>query len=425
MAYLRPIILALLLAVAGPAAAIPSSAPSIQSSATMAAGDSQVYEPANTSAMMTLGEDADETRAFVQPGLDVGTTLAVEKDAVTRRIDRGTFEAQFAKLESEGDKRDLIFKYATHLQSRTETLEKRETNARRGVRNGSISAAEYVRTIARINEEASGLREEVNLIKSYTDEVEFPLNDYLGSLEKRLISLEGPVREELAGTIRGDVTTNRYYLSVADNGVVLAYLNHGTYYREIYRTDHRSIKDNSPFSSSEMRERTESFYPWARNDDNKKGMEWYPKDSAGYYTYDFQHPHGLISGLVDKSTGLVFQESQQKHLTADAAARNGFDLTMPKGPGVTANESRLLLTVNRSYPGGPMYVALQDNETGDLVEGTVAVDGETVGQTTFDGGLWTLSPAGSFNVTASSGMDVVTVETRATRPIATRNTTQD
>ena len=121
----------------------------------------------------------------------------------------------------------------------------------------------------------------------------------------------------------------------------------------------------------------------------------------------------------------TFIETQRKYLTQSAVSQNRAERTRPKGPGVTANESGLLLTVNRSYPGGPMYVALQDNETGDLIKGQIAINGETVGQTTFGGGLWTLSPAGSFNVTASSGMDVVTVETRATRPIATRNTTQD
>ena len=423
MDHLRPIILALLLAVAGPAAAIPSSSPSVQSSVTMATADNQVYEPANTSAMLTLGEDADETRAFVRPSLDVGTSLAIGRDGMARHIDRRTFEVQFAQLESKGDKRDIIFKYATQLQSRTETLEAREMNARRGVQNGSVSAVEYVQTIARINEESKRLQKELGLIKSYTDRVQFPLNDYLGSLEKRLISLEGPVRNEAVGMITGDSTSANMYVEVAEHGIILSTIDNGVYTREVYRTDLRKVSTDGRLTSDRAELVMNQTYPWAFEQRNLD--RWRGGDIKGYHTYELGYPHGRIFAYIDTNSKSVFKAAQWKYLTLAGAQQNEGTATMPVGPGDTANESGLILTVNRSYAGGPMYVALQDNETGEFVEGTVAIDNETVGKTTTDGGLWTLSPAGSFNVTASSGLDVVTVETRATRPITSRNTTQD
>lgn len=423
MVHPRPVILALLIAVAAPVAAVPSSAPMAQSSATTQVTDVQVYAPENTSAVLTLGEDAEETRAFVRPSLDVGTSIAIETDDVTRRLNQKSFETQFSRLESEGDKRDLIFKYATQLQTRTETLENQEQNVRRGVRNGSISAAEYVRTMARINQESNRLQGELGLIKSYTDRVQFPLNDYLGSLEKRLVSLEGPVQNETVWMLTGDSPSATVYIGTAGNGVVLSMIDEGVYTREVFRDDLREVNTDGRLSSDQAESIINQTYPWAY--DQKNADEWWGGGNInGYHTYDLGYPHGRISAHIDTNTKAVFKASQRKYLTPASAQRNGGTATMPKGPGVTANESGLLLTVNRSYPGGPMYVTLQDNETGDYVEGTVAINGETVGETSMDGGLWTLSPAGTFNVSASSGLDVVTVETRPTRPLQRHNATQ-
>lgn len=421
MVHLRPVILALLLALAAPVAAVPSSAPSAQDS--VATSDIRVYAPENTSAILTLGEDADETRAFVRPSLDLGTTLAIQKDAMNRRLSSDSFETQLSGFESESAKRDLIFKYATQTQSRTEALEQREQNARQGFRDGSLSALEYVRTLARINEEAERLRIELDLIEMYTKQIQFPLNEYLGILDKRLLSLQGPIRDDTVEVMNGKTSPNRIYVETAENGVVQATIRDGVYVRSIYRSDLRNLKTGGNLNSTKQEDFLSNSYPWAMGANNK-GWGLNEIWDSSHYSYFVDHKHGEISGVLDMGTEQMFIETQRKYLTRSAVSRHQAEATTPKGPSVTANESGLLLTVNRSYPGGPMYVALQDNETGEFVEGTVAIDGETVGQTSADGGLWTLSPAGSFHVSASSGLDVVTVGTRATRPIKNYNTSE-
>jgi hypothetical protein len=429
MVTLRPVILALLLALAAPAAAIPSSAPMAQSSATVATVDNQVYAPENTSAVLTLGEDADETRAFATTSLDLGTSLSIQKDEMDRRLVTRSFGEGFSQLDSRESKRDLLLRYWTELESRTTTLEKRERTARQGFRNGSVSADEYVRSLARINAEIDHLSTEIDTIKTYSDEVsQFTLTGFLASLEKRHVSLRGSVRDRTARTLFGDDSSIAVFVSAADNGVILSSINDGTYVREITRQDHRDIENGGQLSQSEGVDIAKSTYPWAAQ--NSRRTSWSGPAGAGYHQYNIEHIHGDVRSFIDVSSHSIFDANQRVYLT-DAAAneatatRNLETSTRPKGPGATANESGLLLTVNRSYAGGPIYVALQDNETGDYVEGTVAVNGETVGETSADGGLWTLSPAGSFNVSASSGLDVVTVETRATRPIKNYNVTED
>lgn len=147
MDHLRPIILALLLAVAGPAAAISSSAPSIQSSVTMATADNQVYEPANTSVVLTLGEDADETRAFVRPSLDVGTSLAVQHKEAESQLALGALASRYEQAETREERRDLLFKFATNIDTQRSEIQTEERLARQGYQNGSISGGEYLRTL--------------------------------------------------------------------------------------------------------------------------------------------------------------------------------------------------------------------------------------------------------------------------------------
>lgn len=424
MVHPRPVILALLIAVAAPATVMAVSTPSPQSSMATAPTTVQVYAPENTSTVLTLGEDADETRAFVRPSLDLGTTLDVQKRSMDHQFSHDSFATQFEQADTRGDKRDLLIKFATEIDTQTLKLEAREKTARQGFRNGSISAAEYVQTLVLINAEAKYLQKKIEVAKEYANDVDdFTLSGYFGPYEKRLVSLQGPIREELASTFRGNAPAKRYYVSVADNGVILSYIENGIYHREILRLDHRELEGNEQFTGSAARDRSKKLYPWTWEEEN--GLEWTPNVMGLFDKFTLFHNHGAVSGNFDRSSGLVFHEFQQKYLTSTAADLNGRDETRPKGPGVTANESGLVLTVNRSYAGGPMYVALQDNETGEYVEGTIAIDGETVGETSTDGGLWTLSPTGSFNVSASSGLDIVAVETRATRPIQNYNVTED
>lgn len=424
MVHLRPIILALLLAVAGSAAAVPSSAPMAQSS-TATTTDTQVYVPANTSSVLTLGEDADETRAFTRSSLDVGTTLDVEKTEMERRLTTQSSETAFSQVDSRAVKRDLLFQQATRIEDRVTALENRAQVARQSFRNGTMTAGEYVRTIVMIEAEARLLQAEVAAVEDRTRMVpQFTLTEYLSQFDKRLVSLRGPLRQDTVSSLSGADSPQRMYVSASADGVILSSIQDGVYEREVYRADHRTLDETAVYNVSQIRDRSKRLYPWAWEDGNYRGEGWNPTEEAGQMRFNLEHAHGVLNGQFDMSNGLVFRESQQKYLTDEAASRNGLESTRPKGPGATANRSGLLLTVNRSYPGGPMYVALEDNETGDYVEGTVAVGGETVGETTRDGGLWTLSPAGSFNVSASSGLDVVAVETRATRPIRNHNVTQ-
>jgi hypothetical protein len=131
-------------------------------------------------------------------------------------------------------------------------------------------------------------------------------------------------------------------------------------------------------------------YPWAA-ENPVGGYETNPYGS-NIYSVLIKHSHGTLVTYFDGGTEKVFKEIQRKQLTGENS--------LPPGPGVVNSSDNATLTVNRTYPGGPLRVQLT-NETGAPLQGQVTVAGEPVGRTNAEGVLWTLGPTEQFAVTAT------------------------
>ncbi|MFC6990129.1 hypothetical protein ACFQJD_18070 [Haloplanus sp. GCM10025708] len=121
-----------------------------------------------------------------------------------------------------------------------------------------------------------------------------------------------------------------------------------------------------------------------------------------YYVH-VSHERGELAAFIDPATRSVFRESQWRPLE-----------TMALRPGATNAKDGLRLTVNATYPGGPVRIRLVDAATGDPADANVTVapaeqDGGLVGRTGGDGDLWTLTPGSEFTVTATRGDSAVRV----------------
>ena len=79
--------------------------------------------------------------------------------------------------------------------------------------------------------------------------------------------------------------------------------------------------------------------------------------------------------------------------------------TFPDADSVSTSEDGFNVTVNRTYPGGPVTVTVLDSATGDPLEGitvTKSAGGtpsETIGTTDENGVVRTLSPADPYRIT--------------------------
>ncbi|MDZ7702342.1 MAG: hypothetical protein U5J98_09935 [Halobacteriales archaeon] len=354
-------------------------------------------------AVLTLGDD---TRAgFDTASMDVATAVAVQREAAEARIDRYALEAELDQLSSTDARKARLFEAATEVEITIAGLRDDDRQLRAAYAAREIEVGTFVRGMARLDARAGELRSTLDVIQREADEVpEFSLRGRVRLLDASLIGFEGPVRERALEALRGESPATRVYVQASADGAVLATIEDGRYVREAYRADHRDIDTVRSISLNQAAQRTSELYPVAYNStvSIRTGINGL---SGGLFRIDIELQEGLVTAYLDGATSDVFFEVQERRL----------DLLGPR-PGVVARANGTQLLVNRSYPGGPLEVAVTANATGEPRSTTVFVDGHPV-ETGADGTAWTLTPSKvSFEVTAVGPEGNVTVSVRPFAP---------
>jgi hypothetical protein len=361
------------------------------------AGSPAHAEPAATDlaslddiAILTIGEDARAD--FVHPGLDIASATALQRESAAARLDRYALQTEFERLSSTEARQALLFEAATAVEIRITSLRNQERALRTDYVNRELDSEAFVRRLARIHARVALLRATLQTIGASSEEIpQFSIRSRLRLLDATLFGFEGPVRDRALATYRGEAPPPRLFVQASDRGAVLAAIEEDRYVREAYRADHRDPDSVSGISLSEAAERTSELYPRAYNASVsiRTGISGL---SGGLFRIDIELREGSIRAFLDGTTGEVFFEIQERQL----------DLIGSRPTAVgTANGTQL--SVARSYPGGPLEIAVTDNETGEPVRAEVLV-GESTFETGSDGVVWTLAPAS------------VTVDVRAVRP---------
>lgn len=354
-------------------------------------------------AILTLGEN---TRAgFAMGSMDVATAMAVQHEATAARLDRYALGARLERAPSTDDRKELLFQAATDVEIRIATLRDTERRLRSAYAQRDLDTGPFVRRLALVHARAGELRTTLDTIQRQADEIpEFSLRSRVRLLDAALFGFEAPVRGRLLATFRGDAPPTRLFVQASDQGIVLATIEEGRYVREAHRADNRDTETISAISLNEAAQRTSELYPVAYNTSTsiRTGINGL---SAGLFRIDIELREGVITAYLDGATGDVFFEVQERRL----------DLLGPR-PAVSKGANGTEIVVNRSYPGGPLEVAVTDNATGEPLATTVYVDGHGV-ETGPDGVVWTLTPASvAFEVTAVGPDGNVTVSVRPFQP---------
>lgn len=393
-----PVMLALLLALSPVAVAVQASAPAASTASpveqTNTSGQT-VNE--NTTAVLTLGSEPQRT-AFDSPSASLGSSLSGDRSEVRTQLDTKTLDQQLEAAESSEKKQQILTQYRYQIENRIISLKAQERQAASEFSNGSISATEYARTLGRIDAEAEEVRRSIRVLNERVGSVpNFGMPGVERTLKGKLVSLEGPIRDRISNSLRGESDPVRIHITTAESGVVLTMITDRHYVRESYREDHRDASVSGSMSRENGETQViEPQYPWVT--DNSPYAEQSAYTSIQTIQYFYQHTHGNLTAYVDTGTEQVFREIQYKSLSSQQS--------LPPGPGVQNTTStafgseNVTLTVNRTYAGGPLRVQLA-NETGAPLDSQITVGGEPVGQTGSDGVLWTLSPADQFRVSAT------------------------
>ena len=404
-------------------------------------GDRQHARPAtpatNTSEYLTVGPDALETASYRRATLDVSGALALDTRRLEGQHRQLVLDERFATIDSTATRRAMLRRSATRIEGRIDGLQRRQATAVGEYNNGTIAGREFVVELARIDTAAGRLgaaadrvTERARAIPGSTIDGQ-PATSWARNRRVELGTLRGPVRGRIAATLRGENTipldastapdlegvgtapderleTLELYVETTDEGVVLATVDEGRYYREAYLPTERNDTAAGKLTDiTAALDRVAERYPWTWN--HSATTDSSGDRRAGIYRFTLFYGHGRLTTHLDRRSGEVFAEQQRKRLSGT-----------PTAEPLHETAGNLRLTVNRTYPTGPLELALT-NRAGEPVDGRITVANRTVGRTGTDGRLWTVAPHESATVVAQTDEGRVGIETGFS-PITNRTT---
>ena len=385
-------------------------------------GPTTADAPAATAANATDGttpvrvlslNDSDAAAADIDVvTIDAGSAAGFGADASAARVETLALRERVERANTSDERQIRILDGLNEVDKQAITLRSRQEAAIADYAAGEITADELLVELARIRASAAVLEDRVELLTELAAETEgFSLDDSrVFPLLYDLRTFDGPVRERTVRALEGDRdASTRVYVAATDDGVVVSTVADDQYVREAFRAD---LHDRSGAGINEgtAQNVTQRSYPEIY--DAAAGTVS-GQGSGGTFLFDLAYPNGTLTAFVGGGTERVFMEHQRVDLAG-----------VPAGSTVSRTLD-LTLRVNRTFPGGPLRVAVVDPTTGEPVDAVVKLGREggestEIGTTGDDGVLWTVSPRGEFVVTVVEvgSTDVSTVGVTPTEPVA-------
>ncbi|MFB6109445.1 MAG: hypothetical protein ABEJ60_01030 [Halodesulfurarchaeum sp.] len=336
----------------------------------------------NTTRMVHL--DRVETRGFGTVSLSVTDAIRTQTGTTEIRLDRYAVEKRLAMVAPEN--RTRVLRAALNRSAaRIRNLAEREREARKRLRTGSIGIDRYLAVLGSVNREIRAVEGYLEHLEQITDAE--AIEDRVNALQTNTARYIGPVSNDLGNALVRGATSDRVWLAVAEEGFVVAAIREGEYVREITLTTARD-RIVGGINLDAAQARISELYPWAWAHKGDVSINTVGED---VFRFQLSHDHGELTALLDTSAGNVYREIQQKTLAR-----------LPVAPGPAATSENLTLSISALDPGTPLRVQVT-NATGARVTASVWIDGTSVGRTGPSSGVWALTPAGNFTVTARAG----------------------
>ena len=379
--------------------------------------------PANaTTASLTIPSPERETTSYPQATIDVSGAIALDERGLRARFREHRLDGRFGATTNTTARQAELRTTATHIESRIVRLRERQSTVITAYNNGSLSDQEFLRSLARIDKAADGLATATDRVAARASSIpESSINGqpaarWARNKQIELSPLQGPVRNRIAQTLRGNSTEPinipsnldriaptpnerleplSVYIETSQHGIVLAMVDGGQYYREALLLGQRNATGSALNTTNAVRTQVGALYPWATNNSAYAGLSTDRKTRLAQYT--LSHDHGQLTTLLNQSSGRVIAEQQRKSLSR-----------MPTATSLMAAEKSFQLWVNRTYPTGPLDISLMTPE-GQPIKGTIAINDRPIEQTGEDGQLWTITPAETLTIVAQANGETVRI----------------
>jgi hypothetical protein len=407
----------------------------------LAATDSGVADTGNatgaTTAQPITTFDNQTTRVLILPPeqiqrngtadsvSDASTALGFRDQRLDARLETITLNRSIETAESQLDREEIIRTELSRAETRTSALRQQERTLFRSHNNESITSRELLIGLARIDTRAQQLIHRIDGLEVAADDIDqFSIGSDASAAKEDLRAIQGPIRDRVGQTLRAEDDATTIYVETTDAGVVMSMIDGETYYRTAYLPGVRNPDaQDGGLVVDDIRPRMQELYP--READIGRIEATHPGTGdtlRGTIVRQNQSDESAdetvfrVTAYFDRGSKQIYKEEVTRTLR-----------TIRQPQQVTSTREGLQLRVNRTYPGGPMLVALRDTQTDEVVDGDITINGFNVGRTGDDGRLWVLSRRGTFTVTATydpDGPRQPTTFIRVTPLVETRNETE-
>ncbi|SEF88325.1 DUF7096 domain-containing protein [Halobellus limi] len=339
--------------------------------------------------------------------VELGSGLAFSRATTDARLETEAVVERIESADSPEKRQQYLLQEISAIEQRIITLRTRQRQVVGAYGRGELPPRRLLYELALIDAEARELQQRRDRIETLTQSTPgFSISAArFGNVELELNTLTGPVRGHAAAVLNGDADSARFFVQSGENSVVLGVIRDGTYVRESYRGALRGGEDGA-FSLADAVNATEAAYPTITELRLRDDVVGNPDSDSTRVTVE--HERGRLVAFVDSRSQRVFKEHQYRPI----------DRVTTSSP-TSAIKDGLELTAHRTYPGGPVRLQLNATSNDEPVDAQITVGpaggrSSVVGETGEDGSLWTLAPAGTYQVTAIDGSSVVVLSVEPT-----------
>lgn len=335
-------------------------------------------------------------------GANLGTSLGLDVADVDAALETEAVVRGIENADTSADRQRRILAAVNRIEQDEVSLHSRQLAAISAHAAGEISDRELLDELVTIAAVANEYDERLDALDELAAETEgFSSPSRLDELQVQLQVYEGPVRAEALAAVRGETGGSDLHVETSEGAVVLATIDEANdrYVREVVRDD-RWDRGGGSLTSEEAINATAAAYP-----ETGALREADAFGAGAVHRVTIDHEFGELRTFVSGGTDQVFIEYQH----VDLETFPDFESSSTTGDGFN-------VTVDRSYPGGPVVVSVTDVDDGSPIEGVTVTksvgggDSETIGTTDGDGTIRTLSPADTYRITVVDEPQVAVVD---------------
>ena len=324
--------------------------------------------------------------------VDIGPAAGFETAAATDRLTTGAIEQN---LSAETVDDEQLAASVNAAEATTERLRGREADAINAFAAGNREPRVVLEELALIGQTADRLRDRIDVIDARIDTSDDAdgsrreLSDRLTAIDYELRMLDGPVRTYAADVFSGAQPAGRVSIQAGSGNFELSAINNGDYLRESYRFDNRA--SGGEITAATAEKIAAEQYPWFW--ERRSGGTWSIGGPGSLSLVSIDIDDGSLQTFIDGTTEQRFVEHQRISLGEVVPVTR-----------TTKRQDGLVVTVSRTYVGGPVDVRVVDADTGQPVAAAVSLgqngqESVSVGSTNNDGTAWIVTPRGTFTLT--------------------------